>query len=156
MHRARLHLTATDDGLGSAAGTTAGFTAATAALRALVHVQLARLHGATATSRGTTTPGTLYASPHPLHSKTGVRLTISRPTPSSIRRIARARDCFDPFRATSVALGSPGDDTLFWSTVALCCALVHVTSLAPSYCVADVSSLQMRVGARTNPGVYPE
>lgn len=120
MHRARLHLAAADDGLGSAAGTTAGFTAATAALRALVHVQLARLHGAAATGRGTATPGTLYASPHPLHSKTGVRLTINHPTPSSIRRIARARDHFDPLRATSVVLGSPGDDTPFWSTVVLC------------------------------------
>jgi len=105
MHRTRLHLTAADNGLGSATGTAAGLTTAAAALRALVHVQLARLNGTAATGRGTATPGTLYASPHPLHSTTGVRLTIGRPTPSSIRRIARARGRFDPLRATSVALG---------------------------------------------------
>lgn len=87
MHRTRLYLAAADDSLGSAA---AGFAAAAAALRALVHVQLTRLYGTAATGRGTATPGTLYASPHPLHSTTGVRLTIGHPPHVTVSR-ARAR-----------------------------------------------------------------
>lgn len=156
VHRARLHLTAADDSLGPAAGAAAGFTAAAAALRALVHVQLARLHGAAATGRGTATPGTLYASPHPLHSTTGVRLTIGRPTPSPIRRIARARDRFDPLRATSVVL----DYVALWGMKPPLADRrdARWSTLPPSRSRAadDVPSHRMRVGARTNPGVYPE
>lgn len=76
MHRARLHLTTAHDRLRS----TARFSTASA-FRALVHVQLTWLHRATTASCGTATPGTLYASPNPLHSTTGVRLTTVRPTP---------------------------------------------------------------------------
>lgn len=76
MHRTRLHLTIAHNRLRS----TAGFATA-AAFRALVHVQLTRLHGTTTASSCTATPGALYASPHPLHSTTGVRLTNARPTP---------------------------------------------------------------------------
>lgn len=91
MHRTRLHLAAAHDRLGPAAAAAGLTTAAT--LRALVHVQLARLHGAAAAAGrgGTTTTGTLYASPHPLHSTTGVRLTIGHPTPPRRSACAPAR-----------------------------------------------------------------
>lgn len=98
MYRTRLYLAAADDGLGSAA---AGFTAAAAALRALVHVQLTRLYGTAAAGRGTATPGTLYASPHPLHSTTGVRLTIGHPLHITVIR-ARTRK---PLRSSPRGLG---------------------------------------------------
>lgn len=77
VNRARLHLTTAHDRLRSAAG----FPAAAAAFRALVHVQLTRLHRTATTGCCTATPGALYASPHPLHSTTGVRLTNLHPTP---------------------------------------------------------------------------
>jgi hypothetical protein len=116
MYRTRLHLATAHDGLGPAS---AGLAATPATLGALVHVQLTRLHGAAAASdRGAATPGTLYASPHPLHSTTGVLLTIGRPTPPPPPRGDGTRAaCFDPLRATSVALGTPvipsseGDET---------------------------------------------
>lgn len=79
MYRTWLHLTTTDDRLRS----TARFSTASS-FRALVHVQLTRLHRATTASCGTATPGTLYTSPHPLHSTTGVRLINARPTPLDI------------------------------------------------------------------------
>jgi len=106
MHRTRLYLATAHDGLRPAS---AGLAATPAALGALVHVQLARLHGAAATGGcGAATPGTLYASPHPLHSTTGVLLTIARPTPPPPPRGDSTRAaCFDPLRATSVALGTP-------------------------------------------------
>lgn len=76
MYRTWLHLTTAHDRLRS----TARFSTASS-FRALVHVQLTRLHRATTASCGTATPGTLYTSPHPLHSTTGVRLINARPTP---------------------------------------------------------------------------
>lgn len=100
MHRTRLHLTVADDGLRPA-----GLTAAAAALRALVHVQLTRLHGTAATSRGTAAPGTLYASPHPLHSTTGVRLAIGRPTPPSAHARSRSRGFTTALRSSPRDLG---------------------------------------------------
>lgn len=113
MHRAWLYLAVADDGLRPA-----GLTAAAAALRALVHVQLTRLHGTAATSCGTAAPGTLDASPHPLHSTTGVRLPIGRPTPPLAHTRARARATPPPLRSSPRDLGrarfsrcSPRDET---------------------------------------------
>ena len=92
MYRAWLHLTIAHDRLRP----TARFPGASS-FRALVHVQLTRLHRTATASCSTATPGTLYASPHPLHSTTGVRLTNVRPTPL---------DTLDSLRASSADFGS--------------------------------------------------
>lgn len=92
MYRTWLHLTTTHNCLRS----TTRFPTASS-FRALVHVQLTRLYRATTASCGTATPGTLYTSPHPLHSTTGVRLTNIRPTPL---------DSLDSSRQPSANFGS--------------------------------------------------
>lgn len=158
VHWTRLYLAAADDGLGPAAP---GFTTS-AALRALVHVQLAGLHGATAAGRdGTATPGALYASPHPLHSTTGVRLTIGYPHPFNTvtRDEGRARGSRASIlsarpRPFSASCRSSGDEILFSNDRPKCAEMY-----AP---VHDAASLTAPMFAfpsfheRTNPGVYPE
>lgn len=154
MHRTRLYRAAADDSLRSAA---TGFAAATAALRALVHVQLARLYGTAAAGRGgTATPGTLYASPHPLHSTTGVRLTIGHPLHITVTRDgARARK---PLRSSPRGLGrvrrpvalrgmkSPFERP---TEVPRCVPIHAAASLQPTFVLPSFHE-------RTNPGIYPE
>lgn len=154
MHRTRLHLAAADDSLRS---TAAGFATTAAALRALIHVQLTRLYGTAATSRGgTATPGTLYASPHPLHSTTGVRLTIGHPPHTTVTRDgARARK---PLRSSPRGLGRArlpvtlrGMKSPFGRPTEMPrCVPVHAAaSLQPTFVLPSFHE-------RTNPGVYPE
>lgn len=100
MYRAWLHLTTAHDRLRS----TARFPTASS-FRALVHVQLTRLYRATTANCGTATPGTLYASPHPLHSTTGVRLANAHPTPL---------DTLDSPRPSSANFGSLRHPPVFW------------------------------------------
>lgn len=137
MHGARLHLTTAHDRL----RTTAGLAAAAAAFRALIHVQLTRLHRAATSSCTSTTPGTLYASPHPLHSTTGVRLTDVRPTPlDALDSPRRSSANFGSHRHPPDFLGTPTRSDGFVRGVFSKCPNCITTSAA-SLCCAYVQPL---------------
>lgn len=119
MYRTWLHLTTAHDRLWSATR-----FPTTSTFRALVHVQLTRLYRATTASCGTATPGTLYTSPHPLHSTTGVRLANVRPTPL---------DALDSPRRTSANFGSSRHPPVFRQPNRHSCVSIRVFPSVSNY-----------------------